>query len=162
MADALRKRQLRERAAALQPGERPGEDPLLALEPLRRSLPPLLLWLLAWSAAAPALTGSASAALLAGVPALALAGLALATRKPARRRPALLLATALCGFLALASAPALTALGHLAGPRPGPPLYQLACLLGPAAFLLRAGPAWRRFNQQQVAHEAITRLHDEL
>jgi hypothetical protein len=162
MADALRKRQLRERAAALPPEERPASDPLRALEPLRRGLGPLLFWLLAWAAAAPALTGSASAALLAGVPALALTALACAARAPARRRAALLLATALCGFLALAAAPALTSLGQLAGPRPGPAVYQLACLLGPGAFLLRASSAWRLFNRDQASQDALSRLQDEL
>lgn len=162
MADAHRKRVLRERADPLPPEGQPGEDPLRALEPLRRSLPVLALWLLLLAALAPVCTGSPSASWLAGLPGLLLGVLWLRTRRADQRRVALLLATALCGFLALASAPALVALPHLAGPRPGPVAYQLACLLAPAIFLLRAGPAWRRFERLRVADEALARLHEEL
>lgn len=162
MVDAQRQRRLRDRAAALPSQGQPAEDPLRALEPLRQGLRPLLLWLLLWAALAPSLTGSPSAAWLAGAPVLALALLALRARRERQRRVALLLATALCAFLALASAPALVALPHLSGPRPGPVLYQLACLLAPLTFLLRAGPAWRRFNLLEAAHAAQERLRDEL
>jgi hypothetical protein len=138
------------------------EAPVLALLGLQRAMGRSAGFLLLSGLCAPALTGDFSAAWLCGLPALSLLGLLALARRPQRRRVALLLSTAICGFLALACAPALGALQHLVGPQRAGIFYQLAGLLGAAYPLLVAAPAWREFNRREAQQTAWRRLREEL
>jgi hypothetical protein len=160
---------LREQASALPPqaflsatGSLATPAATEALKPLSRALSLTVAWCLAWALVAPSLTGDPRAALLSGLPGLCLGVLLYLARRPARRRVCLVLATACCAALALASAPVLGALQHLAEPHFPATLYQLACLLGALCPLLVAIPAWRNFNQRERSQKAWERLRAEL
>ena len=111
---------------------------------------------------APSWTGDPLAALLPGVPAASLLLLFLAGRRPAIRRGAMVLATTVAGFLALATVSSLGAISLL-GTDQGPGVtLQLACLGASALFLARSAPAWRRVNAEGGQADDLLRMYDEL
>ena len=96
--------------------------------------------------------------MFAGVPGITLVVLSLFGRAPRRRRVTSILATSVCGFLALAGAPGLGALGT----RSTGALYQAGCFAISVVFLAIAWPAWRRANDVGSRAQAQRDLYDEL
>ena len=168
MSDHRRLSRIARRAAdlSLSPPGAPPPDPARAvaevLEPLRAACAVAGVALCVLAALAPSWTGSPSAVWLAGLPAAVLLGASALASRPMRRRRAMIAATACAGFLALACAPALGALGQLGDERRWAVAYQLACLVVAAALLAVAWPCWRRAEEVRRRTTAERALYDEL
>lgn len=153
--------QLRRRGRDLPSATKPEPNQLSAdelLEPLRIASWWVAGALLALGAIAPYLVGDGRALLLPGVPGLLVGGCALFAKRPARRRKALLGATAASGFLSLAAAPGLAGLDS-----GGPGAWLQPAALGLAlAHLGVAQHSWSRSGPVRRREEAGQRMRDEL
>jgi hypothetical protein len=165
MAHPHRLERLRQRARHLPPelgsaAPPPEYEPVAAaLAPLARATVPVGLALLVLAALAPGWTGTLAAALLAGVPGIALVVTGRLARAPRRRRVALVLATSTAGFLALATVAGLSGLVGGAGLGGA---YQGLCCVCAAVLLAVAWPCWRRANAVGDSARAARSLFDEL
>lgn len=134
----------------------PSADELL--EPLRTASGWTAGALLILGALAPALAGDGRALLLPGVPGLLVGGCALLARRSTLRRRALLGATSVSGFLALAAAPGLSGLGSGGAAS----WLQPAALAIALVHLAVAQQSWSRSGPVRRREEAGQRMRDEL
>jgi hypothetical protein len=147
---------------AFEPRPDPVEARSRALTLLRGSSAAYAGVLVALALGAPGWTGGdPRAALLPGVPGILAAILFALGGKPARRRVAMALVTSIAGFLALATAGSVAALGEGGAGRPAV-LFQLACFAASCALLAVAGPAWRRVNSRGEEADSLLRMYEEL